>query len=324
MSASKITKVVDQDQHNIRLDKFLSEIAEIGSRSRAQVLIEKKNVLVNKKNEKNSYIVKQKDFVEVEIPEDENLNQDLLPLNLNLDVVFEDKDLIVINKPAGLVVHPAAGHAQDTLVNALLHHTNDLSMKFGEKRPGIVHRIDRDTSGLLVVAKNDFSHEKLAQQFKQKSIHRVYFAVVTGEVKNPKGTIQSYLHRHPKNRKKYCSARDNKNKIIVTPNLEIENTKWSVTHYTRLSINKKLSYLRLQLETGRTHQIRIHLSEMGHPIYGDETYGFKHKVSSVHFNRFLLHAAELGFTHPRTNKLMNFSASWPTEEKKFIESTFNV
>lgn len=324
MSASKITKVVDQDQHNIRLDKFLSEITEVGSRSRAQVLIEKKNVWVNKKNEKNSYIVKQSDLVEIEIPEDETLNQDLLPLNLNLDVIFEDKDLIVINKPAGLVVHPAVGHTQDTLVNALLHHTNDLSMKFGEKRPGIVHRIDRDTSGLLVVAKNDYSHEKLAQQFKQKSIHRVYFAVVTGEVKNSKGTIQSYLHRHPKNRKKYCSARDSKNKIIVTPNLEIENTKWAVTHYTRLNINKKLSYLRLQLETGRTHQIRIHLSEMGHPIYGDENYGFKQKVGSAKFNRFLLHAAELGFTHPRTDKVMNFFANWPTEEKKFIESTFNV
>lgn len=322
MAQNKIQISVSEEQQGQRLDKFLAEQELVRTRARAQYLIEKQFVLVNGKLEKNSYVIKNQDLIEFFNPATVEDTEVLKPLDFKLDIHFEDSDLIVINKPAGLVVHPAAGHAQDTLVNALLHHTQDLSMKFGEKRPGIVHRIDRDTSGLLVIAKNDFAHENLAAQFKQKSIHRLYYALVQGEMKKMTGTIQSYLHRHPKDRKKYCSVRDSSKKIFTQAGLEIEHAKWAVSHFKCLKKNKNYSYVQMKLETGRTHQIRIHLSEMGHPIYGDETYGFKYKKNEPHFNRFLLHAAELGFAHPRSNVDLQFKCEWPSEQKKFIESLF--
>lgn len=322
MAQNKIQIRVSEEHQGQRLDKFLAEQELISTRARAQHLIENQFVLVNGKLEKNSYSVKHQDLVEYFTPLADQETEALEPLDFKLDIYFEDSDLIVINKPAGLVVHPAAGHAQDTLVNALLHHTKDLSMKFGEKRPGIVHRIDRDTSGLLVIAKNDYTHEHLAAQFKQKNIHRLYYALVQGEMKKLAGTIQSYLHRHPKDRKKYCSVRDHSKKILTQAGLDIENAKWAVSHFKCLNKNKNYSYVQMKLETGRTHQIRIHLSEMGHPIYGDETYGFKYKKNEPQFNRFLLHAAELGFIHPRTNEALQFKCEWPSDQKKFIESLF--
>lgn len=322
MALNKIQVTITDEQKEKRLDKFLSEVSEIGTRSRAQYLIEQNLVFVNGRTEKNSYITRLNDQVEISYTTQEDASEVLQPLNIKLDIVFEDSDLIVVNKPAGLVVHPAAGHAQDTLVNALIHHTADLSMKFGENRPGIVHRIDRDTSGLLVVAKNDFTHEKLAQQFKDKSIHRIYYTVVKGEIKKSKGTLQSYLQRHPKDRKKYHSARNHLKKIITTPNLDIENSKWAVSHFQCLKKNKNYSYLEMKLETGRTHQIRVHLSEIGHAIYGDEIYNFKYKPNETKFSRFLLHAAELGFIHPKTNERIFFKIDWPKAEKEFIERLF--
>jgi len=295
----------------VRIDKALGLLPEIGSRSRAENLINKGLVTVGGKPVKSSHRIEAGDLIHVEIPEAQPV--DLQPLPLKLDVIYEDQDLLVVNKPSGLVVHPAAGHAQDTLANALLHHTNDLSMKFGENRPGIVHRLDRDTSGLLVVAKNDFTHEKLAQQFKNKTTHRIYYAACLGLAKASEGTVQSFLVRHPTQRKKFASLVGADRKIIRRQNDPSATGKWAITHY---QVVKKtpagLSYLRLRLETGRTHQIRVHLSEMGLPILGDEIYGSgKKKNLLADFPRLALHAAELGFNHPRSGKNLSFVQDWP-------------
>ncbi len=308
----------------LRLDKALSFIPEIHSRSRAEYLIGQARVQVNTKLVKASHKVMASDEILVEFPEPES--SELKPLPLALDILFEDDDLIVLNKPSGLVVHPAAGHQQDTLVNALIHHTSDLSMKFGENRPGIVHRLDRDTSGILVIAKNDFAHEGLAQQFRNKTNHRVYFAVGLGIPGVSSGVVQSFLARHPTDRKKYSSVLDPNRRIIRDQKLAPAFGKWAVTHYQVLKTNPAgLSYFQVQLETGRTHQIRVHLSEMGCPIVSDEVYGSSKNFNSVksvslrlqlqEFPRLALHAAELGFKHPRTNENLLFKQDWPEEIK---------
>lgn len=306
------------DMIGLRLDKALALLPEIGTRSRAAHLIDTNSVLVNQKVAKASVLVKDNDFLEISLPEPEPL--DLQPYDFKLDILFEDKDLIVINKPSGLVVHPAAGHAQDTLVNALLAHTKDLSMKFGEARPGIVHRLDKETSGVIVVAKNDQTHEALTSQFKERSTHRIYYAVALGTAKNLSGTIKSYLARHPVDRKRYASVPEDENPPTIG--------KWAVTHYEVLQRKSGLSYLKLKLETGRTHQIRVHLSENGLPIAGDILYGADRKIKSLEsrntqddirsLSRFLLHAAELGFTHPRTNERLHFKQDWPEDILKLI------
>lgn len=231
--------------------------------------------------------------------------------------------MIVINKPAGLVVHPAAGHAHDTLVNALISHTDDLSMKFGEERPGIVHRLDKETSGIIVVAKNDKAHESLTAQFKERSTHRIYYAVCIGTSRNLNGTIRSFLARHPVDRKKYASVLGEDRRPLQDQDDPPDIGKWAVTHYDVLARKSGLSYLKLKLETGRTHQIRVHLSENGLPIAGDTLYGADKKIKSVEqrviqeelrsLPRFLLHAAELGFTHPRTQERMLFKQEWPAD-----------
>lgn len=299
-----------------RLDRYLTSLPEIISRSFAQDLIEKKLVLVDSKEARASLALKQDQVVEVSIPEVAEPSE-LIPYDFPLDIVFEDSDLIVLNKPSGLVIHPAAGHEQDTLVNALLHHTKDLSMK-NEQRPGIVHRIDKETSGLIVVAKNDLAHEKLAQQFKDKTTHRIYYAVALGSLARKAGTARSYLARHPSDRKRYASIRDN-NKIISIFDEEFQDGKWAVTHYEKLAQSSGFSYVKLKLETGRTHQIRVHLSEMGNPLVGDIQYGYSaQKYKNEKLKRFYLHAAELGFIHPTTNESLLFKIDWPSEDRKQI------
>ncbi|WP_415061712.1 RluA family pseudouridine synthase [Bdellovibrio sp.] len=318
---SKIKISATSEMHGLRLDKAIALIAEIGTRSRASHLIESNSVLLNGKSAKPSVLVKEHDLIEVTLPAP--VPTDLQPYDYKLDVLFEDEDLIVINKPSGLVVHPAAGHTQDTLVNALLAHTDDLSMKFGEERPGIVHRLDKETSGVLVVAKNDKSHEALTSQFKERSTHRIYYAVCLGTAKNLRGDITSFLARHPTDRKRYASVLGADRKPLQDKENPPSIGKWALTHYEVLSRKSGLSYLKLKLETGRTHQIRVHLSESGLPIAGDLLYGADKKIKTVEarstqdeiraLSRFLLHAAELAFTHPRTQERMSFEKDWPED-----------
>lgn len=310
----------------IRLDKYLSTIEEIQSRNKALYLIENNLVHVNNLQAKPSYLCKKNDVISINLPI-EKKNSDLIKYDFELDIRFEDDDLIVVNKPAGLVVHPSAGHEADTLVNALLNHTSELSMRFGEERPGIVHRIDKDTSGLLVVAKNDFTHQFLTDQFKEKTTHRIYEAICFGSIlKN--GTIQSFLARHPIHRKKNASLKDSSGKIIRNFIEGNEKGKWSVTHFKNISTSHQLSRVELKLETGRTHQIRVHLSEIGHPIIGDILYGADKKVNTIksktiqsglkELKRFFLHAKSLGFKHPRSGEYLEYNVEWPKEDQRFI------
>ncbi|QDK39856.1 RluA family pseudouridine synthase [Bdellovibrio sp. NC01] len=305
----------------LRLDKALALIPEIETRSRAAHLIDNSAVMVNGKIEKASAKIKEGDSIEITLPDP--TPTELQPYDLKLDVLFEDEDVIVINKPAGLVVHPAAGHAHDTLVNALISHTDDLSMKFGEERPGIVHRLDKETSGIIVVAKNDKAHESLTAQFKERSTHRIYFAVSIGTARTMSGTFRSFLARHPVDRKRYASIIGDDGYPLSDQEDPPLSGKWAVTHYEVLNRKAGLSYLKLKLETGRTHQIRVHLSENSLPIAGDLLYGADRKIKSIeqksiqedlkNLPRFLLHAAELGFTHPRTGERLSFKKDWPED-----------
>lgn len=305
--------LVSKEHQGLRLDKFLSLQENIRTRSRAEFLISSSFVLVNSKLVKASYLVKTNDSIEISFPTEKS--RTIEASDIPLDIIFEDQDLIVVNKPAGLVVHPSVGHESGTLVNALLFHTADLSMKFNEERPGIVHRLDKETSGLLVVAKNDLTHENLVQQFKARKIHRIYKAVVFGKLPVSSGKIESHLGRHPIDRKKFAT---------------IENGKWSATNYTVLKTSHQLSYLELKLETGRTHQIRVHMSEKGHPLVGDNLYGSQKKIKIVeakkvqedikNLKRFLLHAEQLGFEHPTTKEWMQFEKNWPDSEVDLLKS----
>jgi 23S rRNA pseudouridine1911/1915/1917 synthase len=313
----------------LRIDKALSLLPEIKSRSRAEHLITEKCVLINGKEIKSSYQLKESDRLEIYFPPADPTN--LQPLELKLDILFEDSDVIVVNKPPGLVVHPAAGHQHDTLVNALIAHTDDLAMKFGEERPGIVHRLDRETSGVLVVAKNDEAQENLTQQFKARKVHRIYHAICLGTPGKLQGTIQSFLARHPTDRKRFASVLGYDRKPLKDKDNPPEIGKWAVTHYKVLKRHPAgLSYLELKLETGRTHQIRVHLSEMGTPILADPTYGADRKIKSIHGShnqellrnaeRCALHACELGFAHPKTGKELFFRVPWPDLQE--IRNTF--
>ena len=319
--------ICDEKMWGLRLDRALALRSEIETRSRAAHLLDEELVLVNGRTAKASLILKSGDSIEIQLPEPAPTH--LVPYDFPLDILFEDDHIIVINKPSGLVVHPAAGHMQDTLVNALLHHTQNLSMKFGEQRPGIVHRLDKETSGILVVAKNDQAHENLTRQFKARSIHRIYFAVCLGTPKPTEGKIQSYLARHPVDRKRYASVLGDDRKIQTDFAPEIQAGKWAVTHYQVLATHSGLSYCRLKLETGRTHQIRVHLSEKGTPIAGDLIYGADKKTKTLQakkiqvdikkLSRFLLHAAELGFVHPATGQALSFAQEWPQDILKHLK-----
>lgn len=312
--------VIGEDKINQRIDKVLSSHPLIGSRSKASQLIEKNSVKLidssgKEKNIKSSYQTQSGDRFIIALPE-ERVETGLIPFELSLDILFEDKDLLVLNKPANLVVHPAHGHAQDTLVNALIHHTKDLSMGFGENRPGIVHRLDKETSGLLVVAKNNHTHEGLAKQFKERTIHRIYWALVFGEVKDKSGTYTSYLARHPKDRKRFAS--------VKVQNEDNSLGKIAITNFKKLEYSPKgFTLLELKLETGRTHQIRVHVSEKQHCIVGDVPYGSKNRSKSVRshslkkyidsMGRIALHAKELGFVHPTTGEKLFFTSPIPSD-----------
>ncbi len=304
-----------------RLDQFLAQVQAIQSRTKALFLIESARVFLNHKLAKASTRLQGGDHISVHLPPPRPT--ELVPLKMDLDITFEDEDLIVVNKPSGLVVHPAHGHEQDTLVNALLAHTTQLSLRFGEQRPGIVHRIDKETSGLLVVAKNDFAHEHLSSQFKNKTTHRIYEALVFGQLKKSHGTVKSSLARHEKDRKKFASLK---------PGHE-ELGKSAITHYKVLKSDSKLSLVQLKLETGRTHQIRVHMSDLQHPLVGDNLYGADRKWKTLSltwqekfksFQRFFLHAKELGFEHPRTKTALIFQQEWPEDEKKILGDYFHA
>ena len=277
-----------------RLDAFLARSAEGLSRSAAQKLIEEGAVRRNGKPGKKNDKLNVGDAIEYEIPEAKPV--DIQPTEMQLDIVYEDEDLLVINKPKGLVVHPAAGHQDDTLVNGLMHaRGDDLSGINGELRPGIVHRIDKDTSGLLAVAKNDHAHIMLASQLKDHSMARTYEAIVCGSFREDSGTVDAPIGRHPSDRKKMC----------VTE----RNSKHAVTHWEVVARYRGYTHIRCKLETGRTHQIRVHMAHIGHPILGDLVYG--RKKPELGQDSQCLHAGALCFQHPRDGRPVMVFAELP-------------
>jgi 23S rRNA pseudouridine1911/1915/1917 synthase len=315
-------KVDDSLEEDLRIDKWLSQFEELGSRTHVLDLISNQMVQVDGATVvKPSFKVTRGMLILVELPEPKPI--ELAPNHLPLDIVYEDPDLVVINKPADLVVHPSLGHNEDSLVHRLLGHCQ-LSPGGSEERPGVVHRLDKDTSGLIVLAKSDFAHRHLAEQFRVKSASRIYEAICFGNFNRKSGVIESYLNRHPIDRKRRASVRDINKQIIRNYYADFEKGKWAVTHYQVLKADasEQLSLVQLRLETGRTHQIRVHLSELGHPIVGDNLYGADKRFTRLKgvalrsefggLNRVLLHARELGFYHPRSLEFMSFRRDWPS------------
>ncbi len=284
-----------------RIDKFLSVLVENSSRNAIQKLIENGKVLVNGVAVNKKYKVNTDD--EITMLPSELKPLDAEPENIPLDIVYEDEHLLVVNKPRGMVVHPAPGNYSGTLVNALLYHCKDsLSGINGILRPGIVHRIDKDTSGLLIVAKNDKAHIGLAEQIKEHSFIREYNAVIVGHLKEQQGTVNAPIGRNPKDRKKMC----------VTQN----NSKNAVTHYNVIEDYEGYSHISLKLETGRTHQIRVHMAHLGHPVAGDFVYGNDKK--SAYLNGQCLHAIKIGFIHPITEEYLEFTSELPDYFTEFL------
>ncbi len=282
------------DKDGERLDAFLARKAENLTRSAAQKLLEKGCVLRNGKPGKKNDKLDLGDSICVELPQPEKT--DIVPKKIPLDIVYEDGDLLVINKPKGLVVHPAAGHSDDTLVNGLLYALgDDLSGINGELRPGIVHRIDKDTSGLLAVAKNDLAHTVLASQLKDHTMARTYEAIVCGSFREDSGTVDAPIGRHPSDRKKMCVTR--------------RNSKEAVTHWEVVARYRGYTHIRCRLQTGRTHQIRVHMAHIGHPILGDTVYG--HKKPELGQSSQCLHAGLLSFRHPRDGRPVVVQAALP-------------
>lgn len=285
----------------LRIDVFTAKTAEI-TRSRAAGLITDGNVLINGKAAAKNAKVKDGDSVTITLPDPETY--DITPENIPLDIVYEDGDLLVVNKPKGMVVHPAAGNYSGTLVNALMYHCGDsLSGINGVMRPGIVHRIDKNTSGLLMVAKNDFAHNKLAEQIKEHSFTREYEAVVYGGLKADSGVIDAPIGRHPIKRKQMA---------VIS-----ENSKNAVTYYEVIKRFEGFTHVKLRLETGRTHQIRVHMAYIGHPVAGDEVYGPKKVIKEL--GGQCLHAKKIGFIHPRTGEYMEFSSRLPDYFLNFLQ-----
>lgn len=286
--------VTEQAVIGVRLDKFLDDYLEEYTRSRIQKLIEDGDVLINGLSVKPSYKIKLGDEINISVPELKE--PEIVAEEIPLDIVYEDEDMLVINKPQGMVVHPAAGNYNGTLVNALMAYCGDsLSGINGEKRPGILHRIDKDTSGLLLVAKNDMAHQGLAEQIKEHSLTRAYKALAYGNFKQTEGTINLPIGRHPVDRKK----------MAVT----YRNSREAITHYKVLKTYQGYSLVECRLETGRTHQIRVHLTNMGHSIVGDPIYGSR--KCSFPLKGQLLHAWQVGFIHPRNGEYMEFSSELP-------------
>ncbi len=289
------------DTSGERLDAFLARAGEM-SRSAAQKLIEQGTVQKNGKVPKKNERLEPGDQIEFEIPEP--VAVDIAAKEMPLEIVYEDEDVLVINKPKGLVVHPAAGHQDDTLVNGLMHALGDnLSGINGELRPGIVHRIDKDTSGLLAVAKNDYAHVMLASQLKDHSMARTYEAIVCGSFREDSGTVDAPIGRHPSDRKKMC----------VTE----RNSKQAVTHWEVVRRYRGYTHIRCKLETGRTHQIRVHMAHIGHPILGDTVYG--HKKKELGQESQCLHAGALCFRHPRDGRPVLVLAPLPEYFREVVE-----
>ena len=290
------------DQNGERLDAFLSRCGENLSRSAAQKLIEAGAVRLNGRPPKKNDRLSLGDMVEYDIPEPKEV--DIAPKDIPLDIVYEDEDVAVINKPKGLVVHPAAGHQDDTLVNGLLYAMGDsLSGINGELRPGIVHRIDKDTSGLLAIAKNDLAHTMLASQLKDHSMARTYEAIVCGSFREDSGTVDAPIGRHPTDRKKMCVTQ--------------RNAKPAVTHWEVVERFRGYTHIRCRLETGRTHQIRVHMAYIGHPILGDTVYG--HKKPELGQSSQCLHAGALCFRHPRDGRPVMVFAPLPDYFQQVLE-----
>ncbi|MGM2508862.1 RluA family pseudouridine synthase [Bacillus cereus group sp. BceL035] len=298
---SEVVQVtVAEEQKNERIDKFVAGINNEWSRTQVQQWIKDDVVTVNGKAVKGNYKVKENDEITVTIPEPEEL--DIQPEDMNLEIYYEDADVLVVNKPRGMVVHPAPGHTSGTLVNGLMHHCTDLSGINGVMRPGIVHRIDKDTSGLLMVAKNDMAHESLVNQLVAKTVTRRYKAIVHGVIPHDKGTIDAPI------------ARDKKERQSMTVD---ENGKHAVTHFQVLERFKDFTLVECRLETGRTHQIRVHMKYIGYPLAGDPKYGLK---KTLDMNGQALHAGILGFDHPRTGEYIQFEAPIP----EVFEDALNI
>ncbi|MCI6242774.1 MAG: RluA family pseudouridine synthase [Agathobacter sp.] len=293
---------VGYEQEGERLDKYLSMIYPDFSRSFFQKLIKNGQVKVNDIPEKSSYSVREEDIICVTIPD--AVQTSIEPENIPLDILYEDDDVLIVNKPKGMVVHPSAGHYSGTLVNGIMYHCQDsLSGINGEIRPGIVHRIDMDTTGSLIVCKNDESHIHIAQQIKAHTVNRIYVGIVCGNVKEDEGTIEGTIGRHPTERKKMA--------------INVKNGKPAITHYKVLERFGNYTYMQFKLETGRTHQIRVHMAGIGHPLLGDTLYSsgrspFKHLQGQT------LHAQTIGFIHPRTGEYMEFSAPLPEYFEKLL------
>lgn len=295
----KIFNYIYDDGQSRRLDVFLAENIDI-TRSYAANVIEDGNVLVNGKKAAKNTKLKFNDKIDVTIPDPQEYTVE--PENIPLDIVYEDEHLLVVNKPKDMVVHPAAGNYSGTLVNAIMYHCGDsLSGINGVMRPGILHRIDKNTSGLLLIAKNDNAHNFLAEQIKEHSLTREYEAVVYGNLKNDTGTVNAPIARHPVKRKQMAI---------------VEGGKEAVTHYTVLQRFGDFTHVKLRLETGRTHQIRVHMASLGHPVAGDDVYG-PHKVITK-LGGQCLHARRIGFIHPATREYMEFTSDLPQYFKKFL------
>jgi 23S rRNA pseudouridine1911/1915/1917 synthase len=296
--------IVEEKDKGIRIDKYLSEVFVDKSRSFIQGLIEQESIKVNNKIPKSNYKLKALDEIEIIFKEPEILKVDAE--DIPLDILYEDKDLIVVNKVQGMVVHPAPGNYNGTLVNALVFHCKDLSSINGVIRPGIVHRIDKDTSGVLVIAKNDEAHNKLSEQLKDHSMKREYYALIEGRLKNEKGTIDKPLARNKRDRLKIGIVEGGKN---------------AITHYEVIERYNGYTLIKCILETGRTHQIRVHMASIGFPLVGDPLYGFKKQRFKLKGQ--MLHAKTLGFIHPTKNEYVEITTELPEYFKVIIDKLRN-
>jgi 23S rRNA pseudouridine1911/1915/1917 synthase len=294
-----ITYIIPEEQKNDRIDKVIAALNGEWSRTQVQQWIKEGNILVNGQTTKTNYKCSLNDQIEITIPDPEEL--DMIPEELDLEIYYEDSDVLVVNKPRGMVVHPAPGHMTGTLVNGLMAHCKDLSGINGVLRPGIVHRIDKDTTGLLMVAKNDLAHESLVNQLVAKTVTRKYKAIVHGVIPHDFGTVDAPL------------GRDTKDRQSMTV---VDHGKHAVTHFHVIERFKDYTFVECQLETGRTHQIRVHMKYIGYPLAGDPKYGPK---KTLDIEGQALHAGVLGFNHPRTNEYLEFEAPLPEDMVMLLE-----
>jgi 23S rRNA pseudouridine1911/1915/1917 synthase len=299
----KMEHIILEEQKGDRIDKVISSLDEEWSRTQVQQWIKEGNITVNGQQIKTNYKCSLNDQIEISIPDPEEL--DVVPEDLNLEIYYEDSDVLVVNKPRGMVVHPAPGHLSGTLVNGLMFHCKDLSGINGVLRPGIVHRIDKDTSGLLMVAKNDLAHESLVNQLVAKTVTRKYKAIVHGVIPHDFGTVDAPLGRDPKDRQSMTV---------------VDHGKHAVTHFHVIERFKDFTFVECQLETGRTHQIRVHMKYIGYPLAGDPKYGPK---KTLDINGQALHAGMLGFNHPRTGEYLEFEAPLPEDIELLLNQLRN-